>query len=256
MVKVLKTTGLIHLDLSDFVKAAEATSEAIVIARNIGWEGGLSTTLNIMGRLKIRLGDYREAEELLHESTSTARRIGDRWRLGMALLYLGDCFQRQSRLKEAVPVLEEAGLLWHDLSQPIPLKRVASTLVELKSNQGDWEGVLLWRDYIIAACRSQNQQREVAEHLEEKGQILVKLQRHDEAALHFEAAMLAFGKNGYLARRKWRRQLRQLCAVTTVVMKWERRLPLLCDMKKLQRRLPQLFTASLKLPVRITNGEP
>ncbi|KIO27641.1 hypothetical protein M407DRAFT_189518 [Tulasnella calospora MUT 4182] len=237
--------GLTHTGLFNSVEAADALSQGIMIARSIGWEGGLSTTLLAMGRLKTQLGDYREAEELLQESISTARHIRDRFRLAQALHQMGECFRQQSKLNESAPVLEEACLLWRELSQQRSSKWVADTLVELKGSQGDWKGALFWRDHIISVCRSQQDHLEVTNQLELKGEILLTAQRYDEAALHFEAAIVTAKENGHT----WSSKRMRLCTIPKVDMKWERRVRLVCDVKKLQRRLPQLVTASLKIPL-------
>ncbi|KIO23536.1 hypothetical protein M407DRAFT_109050 [Tulasnella calospora MUT 4182] len=100
-------------------------------------------------------------------------------------------------------------------------------------------------------CRDQKEHLDVANHLVQKGEILVKLERHDEAALHFEAAIVTCRENGY----SWILGQAQLLGIPKTVMKWERRLPAVCDVKKLQRRLPQLFTASLKIPIIIGHGQ-
>ncbi|KIO26545.1 hypothetical protein M407DRAFT_243666 [Tulasnella calospora MUT 4182] len=205
-----------------------------------------------MGRFKIRLGDYREAEELLQESISIARRISDRWGIADGLETLGDCFQLQSKFDEAASALEESCLLWQQQSLPEFSEAVASTLVQLKRSQGDWDRALFWLDHIIASCRSRKDQMEVANSLIDKGRILESLHRYDEAALHFEAVIANCREGGY----SWPLERAQLCAIPKTVMKWERRVPLLCDVKKLQRRLPQLTTASLKLPISIGHDQP
>ncbi|KIO15443.1 hypothetical protein M407DRAFT_34980, partial [Tulasnella calospora MUT 4182] len=251
----LDAVGYTHSELSDFAKAADAFSEAIAIARNIGWKGGLATILVSMGNLKMRLGDLREAEQLLQESVSTARHVRDRWRLATSLETLGECFQIQSNLQEAASALEEAYLLWHELSQQGPAEWVASALVKLKRTQGDWDGELFWEDTILTACRSQKKYLELADHLQQKGEIMLRMQRFDEVALYFEAAMQTRWENGYFPNWKWEELRRQLCAIPKTTMKWERRLPLLSDLKKLQRRQPQLGTASLWLPIPIGRGE-
>ncbi|KIO33993.1 hypothetical protein M407DRAFT_166321 [Tulasnella calospora MUT 4182] len=200
-----------------------------------------------MGSLKTQLEQYGEAEDLLQEAISTARRIRDRWRLAQALESLGECFQKQSKLNEAASELEEACLLWQQQSLQEISKQVASTLVELKTSQRDWDAALFWHDHILAICRQQKQHSEMAGHLEGKGETLVVAQRYDEAALHFEAAIATCEESGYSWR--WSLKLSRLCAIPKTAIKWERRLQLLCDVKKLQRRIPQLVTAGLKLPI-------
>ncbi|KIO16002.1 hypothetical protein M407DRAFT_34368 [Tulasnella calospora MUT 4182] len=257
----LHMVGVTHTERSDFVKASDALSEAITISRKFRLEGRLSVTLSSMGRLKMRLGDYPAAETLFQESIHIARHIRDRFTLAQGLEELGECLHKQSRPDEAAALLEEACLFWRGLSQPSSSKNVASSLVDLKSSQCDWGGALLWHDHIITVCRSQKEHSEVADHLEVadqlelKGEVLVKAQRYDEAALHFEAAMLTRMES--MDSWPWpRRQLgRQLSAIPKTAMKWERRLPILCDIKKLQRRQPQLVTASLKFAIPIGHEE-
>ncbi|KAG8915787.1 hypothetical protein FRC00_013986 [Tulasnella sp. 408] len=252
LANVLNRVGVTHCDMSDFNKAAEALSEAIQISRDVGWNGGLSTTSHSMGRLKMRLNEYPEAEEHFRESVSVARRMGDRWRLAEGLEGLGLCYQRQSKLSEAASVLRESCLLWHELAQPWFSKEVASALVDLKTTQRNWDGVLFWSDHIISVCRSQNDHRGLANNLERKGEILVKMRRFDEGALHFEAAIAYRRENG----SSWGRERRKLSTIPKAVMKWELPSPILCDLEKLQRRLPQLATAQLKLPFSPGHGEP
>ncbi|KIO20942.1 hypothetical protein M407DRAFT_29441 [Tulasnella calospora MUT 4182] len=252
LANALHLLGFVQFDLSDFIKATEAFSEAIIITRSIGWDGELSTNLNSMGLLKMRLGEYREAEDLFQESISIARRIGDQWGIAEGLENLGECFRSQTKLNEAASALEESCPLWQKQSQERHSKRIASTLVQLKRSQGDWDGVLYWQDHIIAVCRSQEKHLEVADHLEQKAQILVEAQRYDEAALHFEAAIATREENGY----SWHWKLGPLCAIPKSAITWERRLVLSRDEKKLQRRLPRLIAAVLKPPTPISHAEP
>ncbi|KAG9043773.1 hypothetical protein FS837_009139, partial [Tulasnella sp. UAMH 9824] len=251
----LHVVGKTHADLFEFVKATEALSEGITITRNIGWEGGLSVILNAMGQLKTRSGEYREAEELVHEAISIARRTRDRWGVALGLHTLGESFQGQLKFNEAALALEESCLLWQQQSQPQLSSWAASTLAKLKSSQGDWDSALFWHDHIITMCRDQKNHLEVANHLEQKARILLTVQRHDEAALHFEAAMLTRRDNGDIWSWKRRELQNQLLTIPKTSMKWGRRFPLLCDLKKLQQRQPQLTTASLKLRIPSNSGQ-
>lgn len=252
----LRTMGSVHVGLGNFDRAAEAFSEALPIAQSVGWYAGLSSIGKHMGRIKMKSGDYHEAETLFQDSVSVARQGTARWELAQGLNHLGECFHKQSKLDEAASALGEACLLFQEISGPQSTLRIASTLVELKRSQGDREGALFWHDHIITVSRSQKWYEKVAEHLQRKGLILVKAQRYDEAALHFEAAILTRMHNGVLWSWARIRLQRLLSAIPKTVMEWERRLPLLCDLKKLQRRQPQLTTATLKLPIPSNSKEP
>lgn len=249
LANVLHAMGWMYIEQSNLVKATEAFSEAIMITRDVGWEGELCVNLHGMAGLKASFGDHSAAEELLQESISIARRIRSQYSLVRGLAKLGECFMWQSKLDEAASVLEEAGQLWQDLSQPQNSKQIASTLAKLESDRGDWERALFWRDHIITVCRGQNDHSELAFNLEEKGKILVKAQRFDEAALHFEAALSLATERQEL----WAGKRAQLCAIPKTVMKWERPL---CGAKRLQRRLPQLITAVLNPPTPVSHAHP
>ncbi|KIO27674.1 hypothetical protein M407DRAFT_23102 [Tulasnella calospora MUT 4182] len=225
--RALGTMGVVHLDRHDFDMATEEFLKARPIAQNIGWYAGLSKTGRQIGLIKMRSGDYREGEALLQDSVSIADKL--------------------AHVDEATSALREACLLFQELSRPKESVRVASALMKLKSSQSDWNSTAFWHDHIIAVRRSQKEHREVANHLEWKANILVKAQRYDEAALHIKAAIVISIENGY----SWNWELKQLCAIPNTAMKWERRLPLLCDLKKRQRRQPQLRKATLKLPISI-----
>ncbi|KIO27632.1 hypothetical protein M407DRAFT_23065 [Tulasnella calospora MUT 4182] len=251
LARALRSLAMVHEYLGDFAKATTTYSEASRIARSIGWELGMLNCLGLMVSIKSQLGDYSEAEELIRESISIAQQGGLRRLLAASLWELGKFLQEQSKPTEATEALEESCLLYSKLSLQDMSKRVASTLVEVKSSQGDWNRALFWHDHIIAVCRSQRKYTEVADHLELKSRTLGEAGRYDEAALHLEAAIVTYQEN----ESSWEWELRKLCAIPKTAMKWERRLPLLCDMKKLQRRLPHLVTASLKLPIPTGHGE-
>lgn len=250
--RALIIIGVTHWNQSDPVKGTNALSEACVIARKIGWDLGLCGALWNIGGIKMGSGEHREAEELFQESISVARRSNIRWRLAQASESLGECLQAQGRLDEAGPALEEAYQSYKGASWSRESLRVANTLAELKSSQVDWDRALFWYDRILEIYRGQKDWWEVAAYLGRKGTVLVKAERYDEAALHFEAAIVISLENEY----SWSWELMELIGIPKTAMRWKRRLPLLCDMRRLQRRLPLLTTASLKLLITPQRGEP
>ncbi|KIO19427.1 hypothetical protein M407DRAFT_30930 [Tulasnella calospora MUT 4182] len=252
MSRALRSLAYTHRRLGDFAKATTYYSESNRIARSIGWELGLVSTLGPMVQIKMESGDYRETEELIQESILIAQKGSLRRLLAASFWKLGDCFREQSKFNEATAALEESCLLYQELSRHNQAKDVAYTLAEVESSRGDWKRALFWHDYSIGVCRSQEDPWELADHLGLKSRTLVKARRYDEAALHLEAAIVIYKEK----ESSWDWERRHLCAIPTTVMQWERRLPLLCDMKKLQRRLPHLVTASLKLPIPTGHVEP
>lgn len=251
--RALDILGTLHWDQNAIAEATTALSEACSIARKIGWDHGVSSTLWTMGGIKVQQGDFDEAEKLFREAISIARRSNSRWRLAQVLEDLGKCFKKQGRLGEAVPIMEEAYLLYQEMSLIGESARVASTLAEWKHNEGEYSSGIIWYGHAIASYCSMNDRREMMLCLQRKEAILMKTGRCDEAALHLEAAMVV-AKEIESYHHPWLRG--KLSDVPKTAMKWERRLPLLCDVRRLQRRVPQLATASLKLQIPFSYGEP
>ncbi|KAG9022287.1 hypothetical protein FS837_006484 [Tulasnella sp. UAMH 9824] len=248
--RALRSLATTHYVLDNFVEAAAACMEAIQIAWSIGWEGGLASALWRLLDIKRRSGDLHEAEEVVRESISITRQRGLRFGQASSLWVLGEILTERSNFDEATGALEESCRLFQDISRLNDSKRVASDIAALKRKQGDWNGALPWIDHMIAVYRSGKDYRGLAARLLRKGGFLVELQRHDEAALYFEASIAISLENDF----SWDEELEKLCALPKTVMKWERRLPLSCDLNKLQRRRPQLVTASLKLPIPLDPG--
>ncbi|KAG9022278.1 hypothetical protein FS837_006498 [Tulasnella sp. UAMH 9824] len=249
--RALRSLAITHYDLDNSTEAASACLEAIKIAWSIGWEGGLASALWRYLDIKRESGDLHEAGELFRESISITRQRGLRYGLASSLWVLGDYLVERSKFDEATAAYKESWQLFQEMSRPDYSKGVASDIVELKSSQGDWSGAMFWIDHVIAAHCSETDHEELSANLLKKGGILLELQRHDEAALHFEASIAISIENEF----SWDEELEKLCALPKTAMKWERRLPLSCDLNKLQRRRPQLSTASLKLPIPLNHGD-
>ncbi|KAG8995436.1 hypothetical protein FRB90_000184 [Tulasnella sp. 427] len=244
--RALRIIAATHTELGDLDRATEAISDVCSIARNLGWNPGLSNGLGQLANIKTKEGSYDEAEKLYQESISVARRSNDRWEFALWLQGLGDCLQTQSKLAQAEPVLEEAWRLYGDMEQHGSIAQVASSLGRLKCDQGIWNAALQWHDHAIAVYRRINHQTDLGYSLENKAAVLQKAGRYDEAALHLEAAIVIWEKEGY--HGFWTSsRLRDLITLPKTAAKWEH--PLLCDVKRLQRRLPSLSTACLQFPI-------
>lgn len=259
--KALMVLALLYYDENDNARAASTLSETCDTARRIGWEHGVCTALSHLGFVKSQEGAYSEAEELCRESASVARRIHAWWRLGQSLSDLGYCLQRQGRLDEATTALEDSCSVYHEISlTDFESAGAAERLAEVKREQGKLDEALVWHDHAITQNRALQDTWRIQRHLRTKGNILVELERYDEAALHFEACLALCMEHGYYLG--WVRD--ELSGIPKTIIRWERRKqvrqvltrdssvshtsPLLCDIRRLQRRIPQLVTASLKLP--------
>ncbi|KAG8988381.1 hypothetical protein FRB90_002773 [Tulasnella sp. 427] len=200
------------------------------MAIRIGWGHGLSTSLLELGVMEMSQGHYHDAEQYLKESISEA----------------ADAFE------ESCSVFNQISLVNDESIRPMEY------LAGVKRQQGRLQEALLWWDQAIAKYRDKDMTFEAAQALWTKGHILLQLGRSDEAALHIEGYMAM----GYTAKAR-----QALCAIPKTAMKWERKMArpmhrksasftstsaLMCDVRQLQRRIPQFFTATLKLPIHST----
>ncbi|KIO18143.1 hypothetical protein M407DRAFT_246559 [Tulasnella calospora MUT 4182] len=171
-------------------QAISAYQRAYDIARNIGWEPGLSKCLCHLGRVKLEQGMRAEAEELLRESVRIARNSHAAEILGMALYWLGKCFHAQARHEEAISALEESSSVYQNLGPNFGLKLAdtAALLADCKSTLGHKQEALAWYDTAIAEGRKGGYGYEgvVSECLAKKDAILTEMKRGDEGSLHGE----------------------------------------------------------------------
>lgn len=241
-------------------------SESRDTAQRIGWEQGVGIILGRLGIIKSIQGAYDEAEELCKEAAAIARRTNAWWRLAQALSDAGDFIWKQGRHDEAAATLEESYSVYNQISLAnTESAGTAFKLATVRREQGRPEEALLWYDQAFAKYRILGDGYKLLDCLDGKGDVLMDLERYDEAAQHLEA---------FLAYQVWAVQYSpyrdfvrsKLCRIPMTAMQWERRrrhkqVPstsppltptssLLCDMRRLQQRIPQFATASLRLPIR------
>lgn len=256
--KALIILGVAYMDESDDVKAGSLLREACDTARRIGWEYGVCTALWDLGTLKMRQNSYLEAEELLQEAVAVARRIKAPWRLAQALDSLGVCLRSQNRIDEALKPIEEAFSAFQEVSLIPESADSAQLVADLKSRLGSKRDSLVWYDAAIAQYRKLQNTYAVSRCLRSKADILMEAEDYDQAALHFEACLVLDVELGYYYDAS--RDRERLSSIPKTVIKWESRKyfkprqqvsSLLCDVNKLQRRLPQLRSPGLGLNIRI-----
>lgn len=253
--KALAILGLMQRD--DLEKGTSTLLRACEMARSIGWDYGVSTTLMDLGRFKVFQGNYQEGGELLQESIAVARRCKFPWRLGQALQELGVNLKNQERFDEAAEALDESYSAFQDISLSGDAAASADLLGEVKKQQRLLRSALYWWTVAIAEYRKCRDKSGVSGCLARRAEALEELEQYDEAALHLEASLVLsqeIGSHDYVV---WYRS--RLSAIPRTTIKWESRRDswpgpvgtqqasrLLCDLKKLQRRLPQFMTPSPK----------
>ncbi|KAG8933083.1 hypothetical protein FRC00_013677 [Tulasnella sp. 408] len=266
--KALIGSGLAHLGLSDLGQAISKYQRAHDIAKNIGWMDGLARCLCRLGSAKLRQDNHAEAEELFRESVRVARDGDAKFTLAQALWHSGKCLMAQDRAEEAISMLEESCSILESFARylTLDLALAAGFLADSKSKIGHREEASAWYARAIAECRKGGDKRNMSAYLASQGIILVDMNRFDEGALKFEASLIIDQELGDEYGVRW--NLEHLIRIPKTVIKWEagrqarlalakaqslQTTSLLCDVKKLERRVPQLKTPNLKAPVEPVN---
>ncbi|KIO21534.1 hypothetical protein M407DRAFT_28866 [Tulasnella calospora MUT 4182] len=263
--KCLIILGVTQWDLGDLMEATSTLSVACEMARSFGWEHGVCTALWDLGSLKAAQNNHEEAIYLLQESIAVARRSRFPWRMAQGLEVLGDCLQDQNRLDEAAIALEESFSVYQSILLAGEAGDIAVCLGDLKRQQGSLRISLFWYDAAAAEARKLGSRSSVRACLERKGVALEEAGQYDEATLNFEACLVLsreIGDSSSVARFR-----RKISFIPMTIIKWENRKysrlrsggsqqasHLLCDVNRLQRRIPQLITPGLKLQVRLLGG--
>lgn len=252
--------GVTHASLGNLERGVSTLLVASEMARRIGWEHGVCSSTAHIGRIKKDQGRFQEALEVLDESMGVARRSKFPWRLAQALSTSGACFMGQGRLDEAANAYREAYSVYQGISLGKGAGSSAFALAGVKNQQKAMKSSLFWYDTAIAEYRKLQDKRNLSRCLARKVVVLEEAHQDDEAALHYEASLVLDWELRNSYNRAGNR--RKLSKIPKTMIKWESRKrsqlisggqqtsPLLCDIHRLQRRLPQLSTPSLGLIVR------
>ncbi|KAG8975114.1 hypothetical protein FRB90_009601, partial [Tulasnella sp. 427] len=260
--KALVILGATHMTDDDYTQALAILQESLDKARRIGWESGVCTALWDIGTIKTRTGDYPEAERLLQESVAMARKIKLPWRVGQVLGALGLCLARQDRLDEAIKVREESYAAYEEISLFGESALAARTVGDLKRQKGSRREALRWYDLAAGHYRKAGETFGISECMYGKAQVFKDAEEYDEAALHFEVAMVLDMQINF--HNAVVQDMQMIATLPKTVIKWESRkyttlrqaanlcaLPLPVDLKKLQRRVPQLRSPGLNVRIAV-----
>lgn len=258
--------GCTYWNQQEYERGATTLTEVRDIAQRIGWEVGVCLALSRLGSLRRNQGNDAEAEELYRESIAAARRGGgSSWILAQTLHNLGLCVHAQGRAEECAQFLEESTAAYRNISyRGTEMAHTMSVLGDVKKELGLQDDALFWYDQTILEYIKLQDKFKMSVFLGRKAVMLLDLERYDEAALNLEASMILDRELGDEGDVSWNR--RKISSIPRTAMKWEAKWhpepgnldacgtcstthssTLLCDVKTLHRRVPQLTTASLRL---------
>ncbi|RYZ20907.1 MAG: tetratricopeptide repeat protein [Chitinophagaceae bacterium] len=104
-------------------------------------------------------GDFRKAEQYAQQGIATARRRNSQIDLGNGLNILGRSYYMQGRLREALPMLQEAALTRERISDPSMLASDYLELADLFQKTGQPAKAVLW------ASKSETLSAQLGNHL-------------------------------------------------------------------------------------------
>jgi tetratricopeptide (TPR) repeat protein len=106
-----------HMQLGDFVKAADHARDALALAERVGDLRNAAHGHFLVGELSAMRGDCESARTSWTQALGSARAAGDRWRIARILHALAALPDARDAEPPAVAMLDEAISLWRELGE-------------------------------------------------------------------------------------------------------------------------------------------
>ncbi|KIO22135.1 hypothetical protein M407DRAFT_245279 [Tulasnella calospora MUT 4182] len=261
--------GCTYWNQGEYEQGAATLTGVRDIAQRIGWEVGVCLALSRLGSLRRNQGNDAAAEELYRESIAAARRSGAAsWILAQTLHNLGLCVHSQGRPEECAKFLEESTSAYRDIAyRGNEMAHTISVLGDVKKELGLRDDAVYWYDQTVLEYAKLKDRFKMSVFLVRKAMLLLEMERYDEAALNFEASMILDREMGDDGDVSWNRG--KIGSIPRTAMKWESKWhpdpgnldacgscstphssSPLSDAQNIQRRIPRLATAHLRLSIR------
>ncbi|MCS6835359.1 MAG: protein kinase [Anaerolineae bacterium] len=136
----LSALGNIAMSKNEVGKARECYEQALALRRALQDQRGVADSLLDLGRCALNAEDYLHAERLLQEVIALAGQIGYHEGLGNAHALLALIMTLSDRIGQALPHIEEAQRIAHDLQNLVLMMKADTALAQYWVRTGHFEG--------------------------------------------------------------------------------------------------------------------
>jgi tetratricopeptide (TPR) repeat protein len=174
-------TGL-ALPQDDYVRLAEAASDAIELALQTEDPMDLRNALTVQGLVAMGQGRYRDALEPFRESLAICGRLGLSWQLATSHLNLGVALLHAGSPEDADAIFQEGLRLYRRLGDDIFAARITNASAQAALALDDIERADSLARSALAAQSKQQERQGIAEGLETLAAVAAARSEPDRAA--------------------------------------------------------------------------
>ncbi len=161
IVNIKNAVGLIQLSRQRFTEAEKQFTEALVIARKIGYLYGEKKVYYNYGLLETKLGNLANAEMNFRISLSKDRSINDRYGSALNQLQLAGIYRKQGQTDSSIRMARDAYDNASTISAYNLLKEAATEVSNAYRQQGDIRKASQWQDSLVKILQTQIENEKV-----------------------------------------------------------------------------------------------
>lgn len=194
--KSLKVKGMYYSETFDFLQAINYFQKSIKISEELNDLATLASCNNAIAHIYKDQGDYPRSLEYYHASLVICEKLGNEFFIASVQSNLGGLYLKLKNYTEAlhyfsesVDFFEKAG---NKTNLIVPYKNILALNVELKNDSL----ALYYSDKLIALCKSERNDYELAHALISRGQIEQNRKNYDSAIQYYTEGISTTDKTG------------------------------------------------------------
>ncbi len=185
----LNSLAILDRNEGDARAALHRYSDALAVYQELDDEVGQATVLSNMGRLYSLLGMETEALEVLERALELARLTGRKRLRARSLIEIGWVFYLRGQPEQALEKYQQAGELY---DRPQDRAEILDRMGTAYRALGSWEEALAAYDQALTTFHAMNAERDVAQTLLNRAELLLHWDRLEESLAASSEALERF----------------------------------------------------------------
>lgn len=194
--KSLKIKGMYYKEMLDFRQAINYFQKSMKISEELNDLGTLASCNNELAQIYMNKGDYPHSLEYYHASLEICEKLGNEMYIAIVQLNLGNLYFKQHNHTEALHYFSESADFFEKSNNKsnliISYKNITALYVELEKDSL----ALMYSEKLIALCKSEGNNYELAHALVSRGQIEESRKNYDLAKQYYIDGIRATDKTG------------------------------------------------------------
>ncbi|MDQ6645025.1 MAG: LuxR C-terminal-related transcriptional regulator, partial [Chloroflexota bacterium] len=185
---ILRKLGYLAARQGDLTLAMARAQEGLTLARELGDQSLIATTLCTLGEITEYRGDLMQATAWTQEGLALARKLGDKALVAVALQNLGYLALLEGDMTQAVARAQEGLMLARELGDKASIALTLCTLGEIASRLGDLAQATSWYHEGLPLAQEVENETLIGWYLIGLARVAAAERQPERAALLFGAA--------------------------------------------------------------------